>query len=220
MNNIVVIAPHPDDETLGCGGTLLKEKKNGSKIHWIIATSIFEKYGWNKAKVLKRSKEIEKVAKTYKFNSVHYLDLPTTLLDNVSIVEIIAKISNIYKKIKPTIIFTPYNKDIHTDHQVIAKASIACSKWFRFPSIKKILCYETLSETHWSQNKGYFKPNVFIDISKFLDQKIKIMKIYKSEVNSFPFPRSEKTIRAKAMFNGSQSGFLAAEAFELLLERN
>ena len=137
MNNIVVIAPHPDDETLGCGGTLLKEKKNGSKIHWIIATSIFEKYGWNKTEVLKRSKEIENVAKRYRFDSVHHLDLPTTLLDSVSIVEIIAKISNIYKKIKPTIIFTPYNKDIHTDHQVIAKASIACSKWFRFPSIKK-----------------------------------------------------------------------------------
>ena len=220
MNNIVVIAPHPDDETLGCCGTLLKEKKNGSKIHWIIGTSMYEEYGWSKQKILNRDKEIQKVSKKYRFDSVHYLGIPTMHSDQVPIINIVKKIEKIYQKIKPTLVFTPFNKDIHTDHQIISKASISCTKWFRFPTIKKILSYETLSETNWSQNNGFFKPNVFIDISKYLEQKIRIMNIYKTEIEPFPFPRNEKTIRAQSALNGSQSGFKAAEAFELLLERN
>ena len=140
--------------------------------------------------------------------------------DQVPIINIVKKIEKIYQRIKPTIVLTPFSKDIHTDHQIISKASISCTKWFRFPTIKKILSYETLSETNWSQNNGFFKPNVFIDISKYLEQKIRIMNIYKTEIEPFPFPRNEKTIRAQSALNGSQSGFKAAEAFELLLERN
>ena len=91
MNNIVVIAPHPDDETLGCGGTLLIEKKSGSKIHWINITCISEIYGWKKDKIITRKKEIEVVAKKYKFNSNYNLDFPTTKLDTIPLIEIIKK---------------------------------------------------------------------------------------------------------------------------------
>ena len=219
MNNIVVIAPHPDDETLGCGGTLLREKKSGSKIHWINITCISEIYGWKKDKIITRKKEIEVVSKKYKFNSNYNLDFPTTKLDTIPLIEIIKKISNLFNKIKPNIVFIPHHFDIHTDHQITAKASIACTKWFRFPFIKKCLAYETLSETHWSQSQNFFKPNVYVDISKFLEKKIEIMSIYKSEIEKYPFPRSEKTIRSLAIFRGSMSGFKAAESFELIFER-
>ena len=85
MNNILVIAPHPDDETLGCGGTLLREKQNGAKIHWLIVTSILEKEGWKKDKILKREREIKKVSKLFKFDSINKLNLPTTKLDDIPI---------------------------------------------------------------------------------------------------------------------------------------
>jgi len=219
MNNIIVIAPHPDDETLGCGGTLLRERKFGSRIHWINITCISEIYGWKKNKIITRKKEIEAVSKKYKFNSNYNLDFPTTKLDIIPLIEIIEKISNLFNRIKPNIVYIPHPFDIHTDHQIAAKASIACTKWFRFPFIKRCLAYETLSETHWSQSQNIFKPNVYVDISKFLEKKIEIMNIYKSEIKKYPFPRSEKTIRSLASFRGSMSGFKAAESFELIFER-
>ena len=96
MNNIVVIAPHPDDETLGVGGTLLKEKKLGSKIHWLIITSISSENGWKEKLVSNRRKEIEKVNKKYKFDSCHNLNLPTTKLDTLPISNIVEKIKDVY----------------------------------------------------------------------------------------------------------------------------
>ncbi len=220
MNNIVVISPHPDDETLGAGGTLLKEKSLGSKIHWLIVTNICTEEGWNKDLVFKRKKEIEVVNKKYNFDSFTDLEIPTTKLDNYPILTIIEKIKKVILQIKPDTIFMPHYSDIHTDHQVVFKASIACTKWFRFPFIKKCYAYETLSETHWSQNNEFFKPNVFVDISSFIDQKIEIMKIYESEIENFPNPRSELSIRALATFRGAMSGFHSAESFQLLFDRS
>jgi LmbE family N-acetylglucosaminyl deacetylase len=220
MNNIIVIAPHPDDETLGAGGLILKEKNKGAKIHWIIITSITSDYGWSDDLILKRKKEIELVSKKYNFDSVINLNLPTTRLDTLPILTIVEKLKNEILRIKPDTLIIPHYSDIHTDHQVSFKAAIACTKWFRFPFINRCYAYETISETHWSQNKDFFKPNVFVDITKYIDQKINIMKIYESEIQDSPNPRSVEAIRALATFRGSMSGFSSAESFELLLDRS
>jgi N-acetylglucosamine malate deacetylase 1 len=220
MKKVLVIAPHPDDETLGCGGTILKNKSEGSKVYWLILTSMQKKYGWNKNKIKKRELEIKKVNKMYGFSKKFELNFPTCRLENFPISEIIEKISKVIKEINPEIIYFPYSFDCHTDHQITAKALQACIKWFRFPSIKKVLMYETISETNFNFiDKNNFQPNVFIDISKFIDKKINIMKIYKSEITSHPFPRNEKAIRSLAIIRGSQSGYFSAESFNLVLER-
>ena len=113
----------------------------------------------------------------------------------------------------------PSFSDAHSDHRVVSEAVISSSKWFRLKGIKRILSYETLSETSFGLSRGNnFNPNVFIDISPFLKQKIKVMNIYKSELGLPPFPRSEENIKALATIRGSESGYLAAEAFELLKE--
>jgi LmbE family N-acetylglucosaminyl deacetylase len=146
--------------------------------------------------------------------------LPTTKIDTLPISLLIEKITDIYKKIEPEIIFMPFAYDLHTDHQVVAKALQSTFKWFRYPCIKKVLMYETPSETDFNFfEKRVFRPSVFIDISEYLDDKIEAMTIYKTEMNEFPFPRSEKNIRSLAAYRGSQSGFEAAEAFELVYER-
>ena len=220
MKKILVIAPHPDDETLGCGGTLLKHQSKKDKISWCIVTFGNKDMGHDDDHMKKWDKIVNEVKKKYKMSDVFKLGYPTGALDQVPFHSLIDSIKKVIKKVKPDTIYINFSHDIHTDHQIISKASISCTKWFRFPTIKKILSYETLSETNWSQNNGFFKPNVFIDISKYLEQKIRIMNIYKTEIEPFPFPRNEKTIRAQSALNGSQSGFKAAEAFELLLERN
>ena len=216
--NVLVISPHPDDETLGCGGALMYHKKKGDNIYWLNITNIFHSKGWPKVKVEKRKKEISKVKELYGFTNFFNLKYATTELDTVPISKIINDISEIYNTIKPEIIFAPHNSDVHTDHKIVFKALSSTFKWFRHPYIKSVLLYETLSETDFNFLNS-FTPNTFINISDFLDKKIQIMSIYKSEIKEFPFPRSEKSIQALAALRGSQSGFDSAEAFQLIYQK-
>jgi N-acetylglucosamine malate deacetylase 1 len=217
---ILAIAPHPDDETLGCGGTLFKHKADGDEIYWLIVTGISVDTGWSNDAVIKRDNEINAVSKKYGFSDVYNLRLPTTKMDTLPVSDLIGEISNVYKKVEPDIIYMPFPNDVHTDHQLIAKALQSTFKWFRFPHIKKVYMYETPSETEFNfvENR-VFSPNVFVKISQYIDNKIETMKIYDGEMGEFPFPRSEKTIRSLAALRGSQSGFESAEAFELVYER-
>jgi len=214
----LVITPHPDDETLGCGGTLLVLKNKGYQINWLIITDVFEEFGFSKEKVLSRNNEIEKVSKRYGFDKVIRVGIPTSRVDEISKGELVGKISSAFNEIKPNIIFVPFYNDVHTDHKAIAEATISCTKWFRYPYVEKVLYYETLSETDFNidSTASRFNPKVYIDISQYLDEKLSIMKIYESEMDEFPFPRSEKAIRSLAYLRGAQCGAKAAEAFELL----
>jgi len=217
---ILVIAPHPDDETLGCGGTLFRHKEEGDEIYWLIVTEISEENGWKKNAVIKRNNEIIAVSKKYQFSDVFHLRLPTTKIDTLRMSDLIVKITDVYKSVQPDIIYMPFSYDVHTDHQIITKALQSTFKWFRHPHIKKVYMYETPSETEFNfvENR-VFRPSVFINISQYLENKIETMKIYDGEMGDFPFPRSEKSIRSWATLRGSQSGFESAEAFELVYER-
>ena len=215
-NKVLVVAVHPDDETLGCGGTLLKHKDYGDKVHLLICTTLNKNHSYYQ----NRKKEINKVSKIFDFNSVNTLPFETTKVDQYSMIEIIEKISKIINKVKPNIIYLPFREDIHSDHKKIFEASYSCTKSFRYPFLKKIYMMETLSETEFAPSikKKWFIPNTYVDISKFMSKKIKIMKVYKGELNKHPFPRSERSIRALATFRGSTSGCKFAESFVLLKE--
>lgn len=220
MNNkiVLVIAPHPDDETLGCGGTLLLFKEKGFQINWLIITEVFEEFGFSKERVQTRNNDILNVTKKYGFDNVIRVGIPTSRVDEVSKGKLVEEISNAFKEVKPNIIFVPFYNDVHTDHKVIAEATISCTKWFRYPFVEKVLYYETLSETDFNidSSASKFKPNVYIDIGQYLDEKLEIMNLYESEMDEFPFPRSNKAIKSLAYLRGSQCGAEAAEAFELL----
>lgn len=221
MNKIFVIAPHPDDETLGCGGTILKHKSKKDKIYWICVTSMKSSKSWSKIEIEKREKEIDKVIKEYQFDGFFSLNLPPKELDRVQLTNIIEPMSKILNKIKPNILYVPFFADAHSDHQIIGNIYNALGKWFRYPYLKKIICYETISETEFNITSNItFKPNKFIDITRFMKKKINIMKIYKSELGNYPFPRSEQTIKSLGIMRGSQSGYKFAEAFMLILERD
>ena len=216
MNKALVIAVHPDDETLGCGGTLLKHKANNDEIHWLICTAINK----NQSKYKVREQEIEKISKMYDFNGVHKLELNTMQVDEYSISELIEKISKVIKKVQPNIIYLPFKGDVHSDHRKIFEAAFSCTKTFRYPFIKNMYMMENLSETEFAPSTmgDNFVPNVFFDISKYLDKKIQLMKIFESEIDMHPFPRSEKNIKALATFRGASCGCEYAESFMLLKE--
>ena len=220
MNKVMVIAPHPDDETLGVGGTLLRRKSEGAAIAWLIVTTISMESGWSSEKVKQRADEIERISLLYDFDEVYALNFQTTQLDTIPMSDIVAAVSGVFKSFKPDEVFVPHPSDVHTDHRVVFNAVSACTKWFRYPSVKRVLAYETLSETDFGLGTDQaFRPNVFVDVTEFFGKKIKAMDIYASEVGDFPFPRSHEAIRALATLRGAASGFKAAEAFELLRER-
>ena len=220
MKKILAVAVHPDDETLGWGGALLKHKKNGDDIYWLIITSMYLEDGWTAEKIESRREEINQISDVYGFTAVHCLDFPSTRLDTIPMKNLISQISKIIQKVEPDLIYIPNRSDIHTDHQYAFRAIMSCTKTFRYPFIRKILMYECLSETEFSPAlpADTFIPNVFVDITGFLEEKIKIMKIYRDEMGAFPFPRSEENISALAKNRGTVAGVEAAEAFVLLKE--
>lgn len=221
MKKIMVVAPHPDDETLGCGGSLLRWRKEGNEIQWLIVTSMPEGCGYSSQKIRQREDEIREVEKRFGFSATHRLDLPTTTLGAIPLGDIVGKISAIFKAERPNVVLLPYRGDAHSDHKVVFDAVAACTKWFRCDAIGRVLAYETLSETDFGLDPDIrgFNPNVFVNISDYLNEKIEVMKVYASELGEFPFPRSEQAVRSLACMRGASSGCKAAEAFMLLRER-
>ena len=213
MKKILVVATHPDDETLGCGGTILKHKARGDEIYWLICTQLANPSH-------KRSSEVDKVASSYSFDKVFKLGLITTAVDQYNSAHLINEISKIFLEIEPNVIYLPHKSDIHSDHRIIFNAAFSCTKSFRYPSIEQIYMMETLSETEYSTNlqSDCFSPNVFVDISDFMQKKLEIIKIYSSEIADPPFPRSIKNLEALATFRGSTAGCRFAESFMLLRE--
>jgi LmbE family N-acetylglucosaminyl deacetylase len=218
MKNVVVIAPHPDDETLGCGGTILKHRDRGDAVHWLIVTGMGENFPSDK--IIAREAEIEAVARCYGFESVHLLKFPTACLDTIPLEAIVSAIKTVFETIKAHTVYLPYRGDVHTDHKIVFDAVASCTKWFRCPSIMRILAYETLSETEFGINpdSNGFRPNVFMDIADYMEKKLEILNYYAPELGDFPFPRSIETVKALSVLRGATAGCNSAEAFMLLKE--
>jgi LmbE family N-acetylglucosaminyl deacetylase len=134
--------------------------------------------------------------------------------------EVIQNFSEVFRDFEPEEVLIPHRGDVHTDHRVVFDAASACCKWFRYPSVRRVLAHETLCETEFGLDTDTgFHPNVFVDISSFLERKIELQQIYKSEIGEFPFPRSEQAVRALAQYRGATAGFEGAESFQLLIKR-
>jgi len=215
----LVIAPHPDDEILGCGGTMLRRRAEGGTLAWLIVTKISLDDGWPEAMIQERKKEVSKIGEFVGFNKIYNLDLPAAKLDTLPIQELVDKFSEVFRDFQPEEVLLPHCSDVHTDHRIVFNAVAACCKWFRYPSVKRVLAYETISETDFGLDQTEsFKPNFYIDISPYIDIKMELMSIYQSEMGDFPFPRSARAIRAQASLRGMASGCDSAEAFQLLKE--
>lgn len=212
---ILIIAPHPDDEVLGCGGTISKFTRAKNDAYLCIGTKTYQPE-WSKIFISRRSREITKVNEILGIKKTFFLDFPTVKLDTVPQKEINEKLSEIVKIVNPDMVFIPFYGDLNKDHRILFEASLVALR----PTVckaKKILAYEVLSETEWGCFAP-FSPNIFIDISKTFNTKIKAMKIYREEIKKYPHPRSLRVIKSLAEKRGSECNTKLAESFMLIRE--
>lgn len=224
MKRVLVISVHPDDETLGCGGTIIKHKVAGDSINWMIISgpTTNHPYGFSEELILQRKQEINMVSKLYEFESIVELGFPTQLLHEIDFRDLIIAIDKEIVSLEPEIIYLINRSDVHSDHKIAFNAIYACTKNFRKPFIERVLMYETLSETEFAPaiRNNAFVPNVFNDITPYLEKKLEVMKLFTTEVMEEPYPRALSTIKALARYRGSRIGVEYAEAFMLLFEKN
>ena len=218
----LIVAPHPDDELLGCGGTLLRRASEGGTVGWLLMTSITTESGWSTERINQRELEIDQVRQGLRITPHHFypLSFPAAELDQFSMIRLVGEIANVFSSFEPDEVLLPNPGDAHSDHRVAFEAASACTKWFRYPSVKRVMTYETLSETEFGLNPAdnSFQPNLFVNISDHLDLKLTLLQTYHSELGEHPFPRSLDAVRALALLRGSQMGVQAAEAFQILRE--
>jgi LmbE family N-acetylglucosaminyl deacetylase len=222
MKKLLVIAAHPDDELLGCGGTLLFYKKLGYTIKIIFLSDGESSRNINqdikKKLILKRESLAKKVCKLCKFSPPIFGKFPDNRLDSVNLLEIVKFIENEIKKFNPEIILTHNEEDLNIDHKIACKAVVTATRPSTKTFVRSIYCFETPSSTenNFSKVKVQFNPNLFIDVSNFIEKKIKYLKIYKNEIRKYPHSRSLESIKILAKYRGTQIGVKYAEAFYIL----
>jgi LmbE family N-acetylglucosaminyl deacetylase len=214
---ILIIAPHPDDEILGCGGTICKHNDQGDNVFLCLATKAYTP-DWSQNFLKKRIEEIKKANQALQIKKTYFLNFPTAKLDTVPQKKINDKLLRCLHKVKPDIIYIPHQGDLSKDHRLIFEAALVAARPYHSPSIKKILSYEVPSETEWGQPIKSFVPNVYVDITATLKTKIEAMSCYQSEIRPYPHPRSLKALENQAKKRGSETGVRAAEAFMLIRE--
>ncbi|HEY0624971.1 PIG-L deacetylase family protein [Sphingomonas sp.] len=219
MGTVLVIAPHPDDEILGCGGTIARLAAAGHDVHVAIAT--------RGAPPRYQEQEVERVrqeaAAAHALLGVtrtHHLDHPAAELDRVPHAELNATMAALLEAVKPDTLFLPFVGDIHLDHQLIFRSALVAARPRDWSYPARLYAYETLSETNWSAPyvEPCFTPNVYIDIHETLERKLEAFACYRSQCRAFPNERSPEALRALAMLRGATVHRRAAEAFLLIRE--
>jgi LmbE family N-acetylglucosaminyl deacetylase len=209
MMNILITVAHPDDETIGMGGTIKKLSKNNEITLCVMTDGTSAQYD-DKKMIKVRQDACRKAGKILGISKFHFLDFPDMKLDSISHVEINKELEKIIKIIKPTILYSTSYNDLNKDHQKVFESCSVISRPIS-SKIKQFICFEI-----GGRNKTPFNPNTYVDISKELPFKLKALNQYKTEIHPFPHQRSLKFIESLSHVRGVESGFKNAEAFQLI----
>tara|TARA_Y100000590_G_scaffold18275_1_gene21763 strand:+ start:25873 stop:26568 length:696 start_codon:yes stop_codon:yes gene_type:complete len=217
--SILVVAAHPDDEALGCGGTIAKLTKNGSVVNILFVSNGVDSRGGTKKEIKNNMKIRKKAAiKSCEVLGAKYptfLDLPDNQLDKFSLLQLTKMIEKFVKKYSPSIVYTHFGEDLNIDHRIVHKAVITACRPQKKCSVKTLFFFEVPSSTEWKINskRNSFEPNWFEDITSTKKKKYKALKAYFMELKKWPHPRSLKGIKALVRWRGATAGVEAAESF-------
>ena len=214
---ILVYAPHNDDEVLGVGGTMAKLAAQGHEVYVCEVTR-----GLIQENVDKLRCEAKKAHEILGVKETLFLDLPVVELKNLPVRELNKKFLDATKKVSPDVVFIPHKGDMHIDHYAVAMAAMVALRPVELPGLKAIYAYETLSETEWNipSAENLFVPNVWVDISDYIEKKKNAMECYQSQLREFPNPRSLRAIESLSEYRGSTVCKKNAEAFMLIRQND
>jgi len=221
---IFVVAAHPDDEILGCGGALSRYAEEGHECNVLILaegiTSRDERRDAERQKkeIRELHRQSQRAAKIIGVKKIEFSSFPDNRMDSVDLLDVIKVVEKALDKHKPDIVFTHHHCDLNVDHRVTALAVETATRPMTGKNVSELYAFEVLSSTEWafSNHTDHFHPNCFVDISGTIEKKVEAFGIYVSENRPFPHPRSCEAILSLAKLRGAQSGLMAAEAFCLV----
>jgi len=214
---ILIVAPHPDDEILGVGGTMAKLTSQGHEVNVLVVSGhlppLYKRESYEKTLI-----EAYQALTILGVSNSKFLEIPATMIGDIPVNELNDMVLQVVNDIKPHMVFCPY-PDRHIDHRLIFDSVMVATRRIGVgKEIEIIAAYETLSETHW--NAPYiepnFTPNWVIDITDYIEDKLKALKCYKSQISEFPSPRSIEAVEALAKFRGTQAGFGYGEGMHII----
>lgn len=219
MKRILVISPHPDDEILGCGGTIIRNIAEGNEVYVCVVTKGCLPL-YNDERVEKNRQDMFLCHQHIGVKKTITLDFPASMIERVERYELNGRILDVIKEIQPDEVFIPHWGDMQKDHQIVSEAAMVALRPKYYPQVKKIYGYETMSETAWNSPnvQNEFIPNVFVDITDYIEAKKEALSFFSLQVSPFPDARSLDALEALAKYRGALMNKRAAEAFVLIRE--
>jgi N-acetylglucosamine malate deacetylase 1 len=219
MTHVLVIGAHPDDETLGAGGTILKHRAEGDEVTVLIVTDgVTARHDRTE---MQQGAAINACARLG-VSDVRFGGLPDQRLDELPLLKVIDAITRVVRDVKPSIVYTHHGGDVNQDHRVIFNATLVAARPVNGNPVRSLYSYEVASSTEWAPpfEAWQFKPNVYVDITPFVDRKTEAAAAYadtyRTEIPPYPHPRSLRAIQLYANRRGIEVGMEAAEAFALV----
>ena len=218
---VLVVAAHPDDEVLGCGGTIAALTEKGLAVSTLFVSDGVSARGEDPKAVEKRYSEAVNSARQLACEPPTFVGLPDNRLDTLAMLDIVQVIEHHLKRLSPHWIFTHHRGDLNIDHRIVGEAVLTACRPLPGSKLEAVYAFEVLSSTEWrfAHKEAMFCPQHFVDVAATLDTKCRALGCYENELRPFPHPRSEEAVRALATWRGTQSGFRAAEAFEVIYQR-
>jgi LmbE family N-acetylglucosaminyl deacetylase len=219
MSRVLVLATHPDDEVLGCGGVMARHAAAGDEVHVLIMTRGVEEL-FAPELIARTRAELAASNSVIGVKTATFLDFPAPKLDTISGHQLADALLGELRKIRPDVLYIPHQGDLHSDHKATYWAALVAARPTGGACPSRVLCYETLSETEWGAptSAEAFVPTVFVNITEYIPIKLRAMACYETQLQAPPHPRSLKAIEALAIYRGSAVSVAAAEAFMLVRE--
>jgi LmbE family N-acetylglucosaminyl deacetylase len=222
-SSVLVVAAHPDDEILGCGGTMTRLAREGHQVRIaILAEGMSSRYAHREDADPRQLQHLharaQQAADKVGAKEVVLCKLPDNRLDTVPLLEVVKLVEELVAKFMPEVIYTHHPGDLNVDHGVVHRAVLTATRPVAVQCVKEIYAFEVPSSTEWAFQRlePSFRPSVFVDITETLETKIEALACYDTETRKFPHPRSAEALRAIATRWGSVAGLQAVEAFELI----
>lgn len=224
MKKILIIAAHPDDEVLGCGGTIAKLSAQGAEVHVLLAAEGLTSRQEQRDPQALRA-EFEKLHMTANqanellgVKSLEFLGFPDNRMDSIDMLDVVKKIEAKMTTFKADEVYTHFPSDLNVDHRILSEAVLTATRPQPGQMVKKVFFFEVPSSTDWNYNgkpSSFFSPNTFVNIESSLSKKISALKCYDAEMRPFPHARSVENMENLARVRGASVGYKAAEAFIL-----